>query len=262
MKFNFQNKNVFISGGTHGIGLSCIIEFAKLKANVITFSRDQKKIRLLKNKIKKFKTNNLIKKGDILDKDFIDNFSNEVKKKYKKIDILIHNVGGGGGWGKDNFLDTKDEVWQQVYEKNINGLIYFTKNFLPLMVKNRWGRVIAISSVCGSEVKKVDRTWYNSAKASQNAIVKSFSKKKYFTKKNITFNSISPGPILIKGASWHKMQTSNKTKYNKFLENKIFTNRMGNVEDISSMCVFLCSDYSNYINGSNIVIDGGFSDSL
>ncbi|MDC1078665.1 SDR family NAD(P)-dependent oxidoreductase [Candidatus Pelagibacter sp.] len=262
MKFNFKNKNVFISGGTHGIGLSCCLEFLKLNANIITFSRDSKKIKLLKAKIKNFKSKNMIEKGDVLDKVFLKDFSKKIKSKYKRIDILIHNVGGGGGWGKDSFLKTEDKVWDEVYAKNINGLVYFTKAFLPSMIKNKWGRVIAISSVCGSEVKEVDRTWYNAAKASQNSIIKSFSKKKYFTKKNITFNCISPGPILIEGASWHKMQIKENKKFKQFLKNKIFVNRMGKVEDISSMCIFLSSNYSNYINGSNIIIDGGFSDRI
>lgn len=262
MIFDFNNKNVFISGGTHGIGLSCCLEFLKLNANIITFSRDHKKIELLKEKAKNFESKNLIAKGDVLDKNFIKKFATTVKNKYKKIDILIHNVGGGGGWGEDNFLNTEEKVWKQVYEKNINGLIYFTRAFLPSMVKNKWGRVIAISSICGSEIKEVDRTWYNAAKASQNAIIKSFSKKKYFTKKNITFNCISPGPILIKGTSWDKMKIKEKTKFEKFLKSKIFVSRMGKAEDISSMCIFLSSNYSNYINGSNIIIDGGFSDRI
>ena len=61
----------------------------------------------------------MIKQGDILDDDFIHNFSKEVLNKYKKIDILIHNVGGGGRWGKDNFLKTKLNVWDEVYKKKI-----------------------------------------------------------------------------------------------------------------------------------------------
>ena len=58
------------------------------------------------------------------------------------------------------------------------------------------------------------------------------------------------------------MQIRENKKFKEFLKNKIFVNRMGKVEDISSMCVFLSSNYSNYINGSNIIIDGGFSDRI
>jgi NADP-dependent 3-hydroxy acid dehydrogenase YdfG len=204
MIFNFKSKNVFISGATHGIGLACAISFAKLGANVISFSRDKKKITNTKKELDFLSNNYLIEEGDILDEKFVHSFSKLVLKKYKNIDVLIHNVGGGGRWGKDNFLDTDLNVWNEVYLKNNRGLILFTKYFLPTMIKNQWGRVIAIGSVCGIESRKEDRAWFGAAKAAQHAIIKSFSKKHYFTKKNITFNTVSPGPIFIKNTGWHE----------------------------------------------------------
>ena len=119
MKFNFKNKNIFVSGGTHGIGLECSIHFAKLGANIISFSRDEKKINNMRKKLKKFKRKNLIEVGDILDKNFVDDFPKEVLKRYKNIDILIHNVGGGGRWGEKDFLKSENHTWEDVYNKII-----------------------------------------------------------------------------------------------------------------------------------------------
>ncbi|WP_075484578.1 SDR family NAD(P)-dependent oxidoreductase [Candidatus Pelagibacter communis] len=262
MNLSFKKKNVFISGATHGIGLDCLLNFAKLGANVITFSRDQKKINNLKKKLNKTTSKYLIKQGDILDDDFIHNFSKEVLNKYKKIDILIHNVGGGGRWGKDNFLKTKLNVWDEVYKKNNSGLIIFTKYFLPTMIKNNWGRVIAIGSVCGIESRVEDRSWFTAAKSAQHGIIKSFSKKHQFTKKNITFNSISPGPIFIKNTGWEFEKRKNPKKFKKKIENLIPTKHIGKPEDISPLCLFLSSDHAKYINGSNFIIDGGTSNAI
>lgn len=259
MNLSFKKKNVFISGATHGIGLDCLLNFAKLGANVITFSRDQKKINNLKKKLNKTTSKYLIKQGDILNDDFIHNFSKEVLNKYKKIDILIHNVGGGGRWGKDNFLDTKLDVWDEVYRKNNSGLIIFTKYFLPTMIKNNWGRVIAIGSVCGIESRIEDRTWFTAAKSAQHGIIKSFSKKYIFTKKNITFNSISPGPIFIKNTGWDVERKKNPKKFKKKIHDLIPTKHLGKPEDVSPLCIFLSSDYAKYINGSNFIVDGGSS---
>jgi len=260
MNFNFKNKNVFISGGTHGIGLACLLKFAELQANVITFARDKKKINLTKKKLDKLTSgiDYLIDEGDILDINFLKKFSKKVLKKYKTIDILIHNVGGGGRWGKDNFLFTDSRVWKDVYDKNNNGLIIFTKYFLPSMLKNQWGRVIAIGSILGFETTSKDRSWFSAAKAAQSAIIKSFSKKYYFTKKNITFNTISPGPIFIKNTGWDL----NKKEIVRYVKKNIPTKNMGIPEDIACMCVFLSSFNSSYINGSNIVIDGGYTNSF
>tara|TARA_B100000989_G_C19523934_1_gene465753 strand:- start:327 stop:1109 length:783 start_codon:yes stop_codon:yes gene_type:complete len=259
---NFKNKNVFISGATHGIGLSCILDFAKLGANVITFSRDKKKISFLKKKLNLLNTKYLVSEGDILDKDFLHSFSTLVLKKFKYVDILIHNVGGGGSWGKDNLLESNLNVWDEVYQKNNNGLIIFNKYFLPSMVKRKWGRVIAISSICGIEAKKEDRTWFTVSKSSQHALIKSLSKKFYFTKKNVTFNSISPGPIFIKNTFWDKVRKENPKKYQKYINDVLPTKYIGQPKDISNLCLFLCSDKANYINGSNLIIDGGVTNTI
>ncbi len=259
---NFKNKNVFISGATNGIGLSCILAFAKLGANVATFSRDKKKILKLKKKLNSMKTKYIINEGDILDEDFLHFFSKQVLEKFKKVDILIHNVGGGGSWGKDNFLESDTNVWDEVYRKNNSGLIIFNKYFLPSMVKKKWGRVIAISSICGIEAKPEDRTWFTVAKSSQHSIIKSFSKKFYFTKKNITFNTVSPGPIFINNTFWDKIKKENPKKYKKYINEQVPTKNIGYPEDISNLCLFLCSDKANFINGSNLVVDGGVTSAI
>ena len=262
MNFNFNNKNIFISGATHGIGLSCLLNFARLGANVITFSRDKKKIFNTKKKLNFTKGKFLIEEGDILDENFVHDFSKLILKRYNKIDILIHNVGGGGRWGNDSFLNTDLNIWDKVYIKNNRGLIIFSKYFLPAMIKNRWGRIIAIGSICGIEAKQEDRSWFNAAKSAQHAIIKSFSKKHIFTKKNITFNSISPGLIFIKNTGWDIEKNKNKKKLKLMINKFIPTSHLGIPQDISNMCMFLCSDYAKYVNGSNIIIDGGLTNAI
>ena len=262
MNFNLKKKNVFISGGSHGIGLACAELFAKYGANIITFSRDKKKIKNTKKILSKYKKKNLVEEGDILDPDFPEHFAKKTLKQFKKIDILIHNVGGGGRWGKDSIFDTDPNVWNEVYEKNNRGVVLFSKFFLPSMVKNNWGRVIAIGSICGIEARQEDRIWFNAAKSSQHAIIKSFSNKKYFTKKNITFNSVSPGPIFIKNTGWDKEKKRNPKKFKKFIVDFIPVKQVGKPEDVAKLCLFLASTNSQYINGSNLIIDGGVTNTI
>ena len=262
MNFNLKKKNVFISGGSHGIGLACAKLFAEYGANIITFSRDKKKIKNAKKILSNYKVRNLVEEGDILDPLFPQNFAKKTLKQFKKIDILIHNVGGGGRWGNEDLFKTNDKVWDEVYEKNNRGVIIFSKYFLPSMVKNNWGRVIAIGSICGIEARKEDRIWFNAAKSAQHAIIKSFSHKHAFTKKNITFNSISPGPILIRNTGWDFEKKKNPKKFKNFINSNIPVNMIGVPEDVAKLCLFLASNNSNYINGSNIVIDGGVTNAI
>ena len=140
MDFSFKNKNIFISGGTHGIGLACLEKFLQYGGKVITFSRDDKNISNTKKKFKKFKNNIHLYKGDILDRNFSIDLSKKIIKKFKTIDILVHNVGGGGRWGLENIQKNDLKVWDEVYRKNNDGLIIFTKYFINGMLKKKMGK--------------------------------------------------------------------------------------------------------------------------
>jgi NAD(P)-dependent dehydrogenase (short-subunit alcohol dehydrogenase family) len=98
------------------------------------------------------------------------------------------------------------------------------------MIKNQWGRIIAIGSVCGIETRKDDRPWFAAAKAAQHAIIKSFSKKHNFTKKNITFNTISPGTIFIKDTGWYEEKKKNPKKFKKYVDEFVPTKNLGEPE--------------------------------
>tara|TARA_B100000242_G_scaffold286088_1_gene251295 strand:+ start:469 stop:1257 length:789 start_codon:yes stop_codon:yes gene_type:complete len=259
MIFNFKNKNVFISGGTHGIGLSCALSFAKYGANIITFSRDKKKIDNTKKLLSEFNISKLVLSGDALSEKSITSIARLVSKKYNKIDILINNVGGGGRWGNENIFKTNKNVWDEVYKKNIDPLIIFTNYFLPKMKKNKWGRVVTISSNIALEVKKDTRPWFSAAKSAQISIMKSLSKKEEFVRNGITFNTISPGPILIENTGWGDFKKKNKKEYNKWINENIPLNRIGTPEDVSNIVTFLCSNNGSFINGQNIKVDGGQS---
>lgn len=262
MNITFKNKNIFISGGTHGIGLACVEQFLNYGGQVITFSRNNKNISNTKKKLKRFKNKLHIYKGDILDREFISKLPIEVLKRFKRVDVLVHNVGGGGRWGIENITKNDFKVWDEVYRKNNDGLIIFTNHFMSGMLKNKWGRVIAISSICGIETLEEDRPWFSAAKSAQNTIIKNYSKKKYFCNNNITFNSISPGPIFIKGTGWEEIKKKNKSKFINWIKKEIPVNRLGKTDDIANAVVFFASDSSSFINGSNLLIDGGKSNSI
>ena len=261
MNFNFKNKNVFISGGTHGIGLSCALSFAKYGANVITFSRDKKKINNTKKLLGKFNISSLVMNGDALSEKSLKKVAQTVLKKFNKIDILINNVGGGGRWGNESIFKTKKNVWDEVYKKNIDPLIIFTNYFLPKMKKNKWGRIVTISSNIALEVKEDTRPWFSAAKSAQISIMKSLSKKNEFVRNGITFNTISPGPIFIKNTGWDDFKKKNKREYYRWIKANIPQNRIGTPDDVSNIVTFICSNYASFVNGQNIKIDGGQSNS-
>ena len=157
---------------------------------------------------------------------------------YTKIDILINNVGGGGRWGKEDPVITKEEVWTQVYNKNADIARRFTINTLPYMLKKRWGRVITIASYLGKE--GIGRPWFMMAKAAEIALMKSLAN--HYRGSGVTFNSVAPGAIAIP-------DTANETEG-------------GKPEDVAYLVSFLCSDKASYISGACIGLDGGTSRSF
>ena len=83
-----------------------------------------------------------------------------------------------------------------------------------------------------------------------------------FTKKNITFNTVSPGPILIKNTGWDAKKKKNPTKFKKYVDEFVPTKKLGESQDVSNLCLFLSTNYAKYINGSNFVVDGGVSNAI
>jgi 3-oxoacyl-[acyl-carrier protein] reductase len=255
--YNFKNKYALITGGTHGIGLAITLLLAKNGCNVAFSGRDKDKHKNTINLLKKYNIDYISLIGDVLkDREREDCF-NQIINKWGKIDILINNVGGGGRWGKENIEDTDPIVWHEVYKKNAEAAIFYTRKCTPLMRKNSWGRVICIASIYGKEAG--GRPWFNIAKSAQITLMKNLSKHKYLVRNGITFNTVSPGGIFIEGTGFEKEKLENLDKFNNFVDDNFPIGRMGTPEEVAELVVFLCSNKASFINGSQIMIDGGQS---
>lgn len=255
MDLKLSGKKAFITGGSHGIGLSVALSLGLEGCEVIICSRSEirlkKAIQTLKNKnIKCYAY-----RCDVLNNDQLKNTIEMVNKKHKYIDILINNVGGGGRWGSDDFLTTDDSVWDDVYKKNVGAAIEFTKAFLPSMKKKRWGRVITITSIFG--LQGGGRPWFNIAKFAQTALMKNFSQNREYVRNGITFNSVAPGSIYIPNTGWSKFKKDNPDEFNKLMKESYTLGRLGKPKEVASLVTFLSSSLASYINGASILIDGG-----
>ena len=252
-----KSKNIIISAGTHGIGFEILKSFSDENNNIAFFSSTASRVRDVEEYLHKEKVNFISKVVDVLDENEVNGFCNEVKDKWDKVDILINNVGGGGSWGKESFLETNTNVWNEVYQKNVKTAIVLTKFVLPFMKKNKWGRVITIASSVAK--KSVGRPWYLLAKKAEVSLMKSFSIDKEFVRSGITFNSVSPGAIMIEDTGWHKKYIKDPEDFNNMLNENFPMGRLGKPEEVADLVQFLCSEKASFINGEDICIDGGQS---
>jgi 3-oxoacyl-[acyl-carrier protein] reductase len=255
MELGLKGKYALITGGSHGIGRSIAIELAKEGVNIAICSRTQSKLDETISILKQYNVDSISVNVDVLEADAVDKVMNVINKRWGKLDILVNNVGGGGRWGKEEPLDTKPEVWTEVYQKNAGVAAQFTMKSLPYMLKNKWGRVITITSTYG--LQGGGRPWFNMAKAAETALMKNLAIKKTYARSGITFNSIAPGGIKIPGTGWEDQEKNDPEAFARFLDENWPMGRMGLPEEVANVVVFISSPKSSLVNGASILVDGG-----
>ena len=233
-----NNKVVFISGASRGIGESLANYFVENDYYVVGTSRNDFNF--------KNQTKNLLPiKLDITCRESIKNCFNDLKEKNLLPTVLINNAGITSD---QLFLRMKDEEWDDVISTNLTGVFNLTKIFIKNMIKNKEGRIINISSISGL-MGNPGQVNYSSSKAALNGFTKSLAKE--VGSRNITVNNVAPGFIDTDMTSY--LQEDAKQE----IINTIPLQRLGNVDDVSKLVYFLASDEANYITGQTISVDGG-----
>ena len=243
MKINIQNQNILITGATGGIGRSIVKSFNGDNNNLLMIGTNENKLNTLSRELDgntkyiacDFNNYKNVKK-------IITKISDELNNK---IDILINNAG----ITRDNLtLRMKEEEWNDVININLNTTFFLTKEILKFMVKNRYGRIINISSVVGSS-GNLGQANYAASKAGLEGMTKSIALE--VASRGITVNCIAPG--FIKTAMTSSILEKNEDK----IISNIPIKRIGLPDDISSLTKFLASDKANYITGQTFHVNGG-----
>ena len=144
---DFKNKVVLITGASSGIGKQTAIEFAKLGSNIILVARRKNKLEQVENELKQFNIKTLVCSCDVSKKDQVEKMSKIVLEKFNSIDILVNNAGFAI-YGSVYDLSVNDIESQM--ETNYFGMVYCTKNFLPLMLEKKSGHIVNVASVAAS----------------------------------------------------------------------------------------------------------------
>ena len=228
-----ENKKVLVTGGNRGIGKGIVEGFLNNGNEVLASCRDVSKFPLENDRL-------TVAELDIADTKSIDNFKNTVESFGPE--ILVNNAG----ITKDNiFLRMSDDEWLDVINTNLTGTFRVTKLVAKGMLKQKWGRIINISSISGM-MGNPGQANYSASKSGIDGFTRSLAKE--LGSRNITVNSVAPGFIATD-------MTDSLT--DEELTKKIPLGRIGNVKDVVSLVLFLSSEDSNYITGQTLVVDGG-----
>jgi NAD(P)-dependent dehydrogenase (short-subunit alcohol dehydrogenase family) len=242
--FSLKNKVAIVTGAARGIGQGIAIELARAGANVVVSDVIPEEGTI--NKIKKLKRKAIYVKADISNKIEVENLIKETIKQFKKIDILVNNAGI---YITGNVSDLPEEKWNKTMDINLKGPFLCSQAALKYMKKG--ASIINISSVAGIE-GSAGGAAYCSSKGGIRLFTKALAAE--VGPLGIRVNSIHPGLI-------DTPMTTAFTKDKKVLEgmiSKFLLERVGNPIDIAGPAVFLASDASAYMTGSEIVVDGGW----
>ena len=239
---NLENKKIIITGATGGIGNSIVKALNDSGAKILATGTRLEKLEELKSKFK----NTDILKFDISKGEEIEEFiENATKQLGGGLDCLINNAG----ITQDNLaIRMNFDEWKKVIDINLTSTFLLSKFAVKKMLKNKYGKIINITSVVG-HTGNLGQANYTASKAGIVAMSKSLAIE--YAKKNININCISPGFI--------KTEMTDKIdeKYKETIISKIPSSRLGAPEDVANAVLFLASDQSNYINGETIHVNGG-----
>jgi len=243
-----DGKTAIVTGGSRGIGRSICVALAKAGANVVTCYANgadgaNETVRLCEE----LGVKAVAIKADVTNYDDVSTLVDKTKEEFGSIDILVNNAG----ITKDNLMLKMSEAdFEAVIDTNLKGAFLFTKDVSKIMLKQRSGRIINISSVVGV-FGNAGQVNYAASKAGLIGMTKSVAKE--LASRGITANAIAPGFI-----ETDMTAALNESVAEEMLK-AIPLKRMGTGEDIANTVVFLASDMASYITGQVICVDGGMA---
>jgi 3-oxoacyl-[acyl-carrier protein] reductase len=260
MDLGLKGKCALVTGGSHGIGRSIALALAEEGCNVAICARNREQIGETLVELKASGIQGIGIPADVMVPEDIERVMKSVIDAWGTIHILVNNVGGGGRWGSENIVETPEDVWLDVYNKNALAAIRFTMKVIPFMKKQKWGRVVTIASIQGREGG--GRPWFNIAKSAEISLMKTLAMNPALARDGITFNSVAPGAIMIPDTGWEKEQKQNPEEFKKMVDSQFPLGRLGTPEEVANVVVFLCSEKTSLVNGVSIPVDGGESKSF
>ncbi|MBN1366683.1 MAG: 3-oxoacyl-[acyl-carrier-protein] reductase [Dehalococcoidales bacterium] len=242
---DLTNKVALVTGSGRGIGQAIGMKLSEVGATVVINDVDEAAANQAAELIKSQQHQSLAIAADVSSADDINRMVETIKRTYGKIDILVNNAG----ISRDKLVMVmSDEDWDKVLNISLKSAFLCSRAVLRYMVKQRWGRIINISSLAGV-VGNAGQANYASAKAGLIGFTKSLAKE--IASRNITVNAVAPGFIDT------DMTQKLDDKYKDELKKRIPSGTFGSPRDVAEAVAFFASDEAGYITGQVLNIDGG-----
>ena len=241
-----KDKTAIITGGGTGIGLATARAFYQEGAKIILFGRRKEK---LEKAVEKLGDSAIIVQGDMTNNNDLDKLINETLHNFKKIDILVNNAGLFNG---SPLHEISDSQWDEIMDINIRSVFQLTRRVLPVMLSQKYGNIIHISSILGL-IAVPQVAAYNVSKGALNQFSRSIAVE--YGSSGIRSNSICPGLIATDMTADLMKDADLMKEWSK----EYPIGRFGKPEDVANACLYLASDESSFVTGITLPVDGGFT---
>jgi len=240
-------KTALVTGGSRGIGKAIAQKLSETSNVAVGYSNSKEQAVEVVNSIQANGGNAIAVQIDVTDNDSVEKCFELIEKEFSSVEILVNNAG----ITKDNiFPRLKQDDWDSVIDTNLTGSFRTSQRAIKGMMKNKWGRLLFISSVAGIS-GNTGQSNYAASKAGMIGLAKTISKE--LGSRNITSNVIAPGYIDTDMTSFLNDEQKEE------IIGQLSIKRVGKPEDIANMVAFLCSDESEYITGQVFPVDGGLT---
>lgn len=253
MELGLQGKRVIISGGSRGIGLAMVEKFVQEGAAVAFFARGEEGVASA--------LDNLPDRGnafgaavDAADHDAVRSWVSQAAEQLGGIDIVVNNTSASAS------VEWTEQAWRNSFEVDLMGAVVMVEAALPWLEQSDAAAILQIATVTAFEHHDMSVCpSYGAIKAATVNYAAQLAQN--WGDKGIRSNSISPGPIYIEGGAWQGI----KDNYFDLYERDRLAHpaaRLGSAEEVANVAVFVCSPAASWINGENVVVDGGFTKSV
>lgn len=241
----FQDRVAVITGGGKGIGRAIAARLACGGAKVVLSGRDHAALETACGEIRAQGGEALAVPGDVAQAKDAEQLCARTLEAFGRADILVCNAG----ITRDNLvMRMSEEEWDQVLDTNLKGTFLCIKAFARPMMKQRWGRIVNVSSVVGM-LGNPGQANYVASKAGVIGLTKAVAKE--LASRHITVNAVAPGFIET------AMTSGLNEKVREALQAQIPLGRLGSPDDVAHAVTFLCSEEAAYVTGQVLSVDGG-----
>ncbi len=257
MDLGLKDRVAIVVASSHGLGQATARAFAAEGCKVAMCSRNLKAVEAAAEEIRgKYGAEVYSEAFDVTDAAAVQRFVDNVARRFGRIDICVTNAGGPPAKG---FMATTIEEWKRASELNFLSVVYFAHQVIPHMQRNKWGRIVTITSVAVKQ-PVADLVLSNSVRSAVVGLVKSLANE--FGKDGILVNNVGPGYTAtdrLKELAAARSKASGKNEQEIFDGWAVDTalKRVGQPEEFANAVVWLASERASYITGQTLLVDGG-----